>query len=292
MLLDTQTLKEIDDIIERAYTDFSYRIVGEDFLTDEQKIQLQGLGILNFNRPLVEILYLVARQRNTPGYREDKALGKLIEEITGSSSLPTLTDETQYTIEHSKALAQEAINTAKEQLKKEIKAQILTANTQLKEDFSLTPAINIPEREKNLENRSNNLLSSLALLATGATAVWMFKKEITDMMTNQVNSAEVDNIRELAIQQNKEPADVLVYKEVVNDDRLSPECRRLHLEDTGEPKLYRLGEVQANGTNRGKPRSAWKIVVEGTHPNCRCTLRLATEKMAKRWAEQQDKDED
>lgn len=290
MLLDNRVLAEIDDIIERAYTTFSYRIVGEDYLTNEQKVQVESLGVLIGHRPLIEVLYLLARKRNTPGYVKDKALNRIIEEILASNILPTLNDESQYTVQHAKAAAQEAINNAKATLKKEIKTEILTANTQFKELLSANPVLVTPQlRQEEKEKAGLSLLTKIGIVTTAATALWMFRREITDVMTQTINSSEVDQIKDLAIAQGKVPADVLVYKEVVNDNRLSPECRRLHLSG-GEPRLYRLDEVQANGTNRGKPRSAWRIVVEGTHPNCRCTLRPATQEMAEKYLEDQKKD--
>jgi len=52
-----------------------------------------------------------------------------------------------------------------------------------------------------------------------------------------------------------------------------PHCRRLHLESDGvTPKIYRLSDVLANGTNVGKKADDWQMVINVVHPNCRCQL--------------------
>ena len=39
-----------------------------------------------------------------------------------------------------------------------------------------------------------------------------------------------------------------------------------------EPKIFKLSELRANGTNIGKKPEAWLPVIGGMHPHCRCTL--------------------
>ena len=38
-----------------------------------------------------------------------------------------------------------------------------------------------------------------------------------------------------------------------------------------QPKLFKLSEIQANGTNIGLKPVDWKPVINSTHPHCRCT---------------------
>jgi hypothetical protein len=51
-----------------------------------------------------------------------------------------------------------------------------------------------------------------------------------------------------------------------------PDCKRLYLDKDGNPKIFRLSELRANGSNVGRHRSAWKPVLEATHPWCACDL--------------------
>ena len=52
-------------------------------------------------------------------------------------------------------------------------------------------------------------------------------------------------------------------------------CDKFYTEG-GKPKEYRLSELVANGSNYGKPKSAWLPTISVTHPRCRCQLHYKT----------------
>lgn len=288
-LIGLDILKRIEDLMDRAYTDFTFQLLGKDFLTDEQKTQVEALGLLVGNRPLIELLYMLVRQINSPNYRKDKSLNLLLDQIALTGVLPTLRDTDAYTLEHGKASTNEAIQASKNELKKQVKAEILKINTEHKEKQSVNPLANIQEHQKMAEESSNKLLKGLTYAAIGAVAFRMFRRDFTSAMTQMVNSTVVDQLTNPLIaalapgvsstQGTPQGTDPLVYKQVVRDDRLSPECRRLHTHEDWTPRIYRLSELVKNGTNVGRPKSQWKAVIGGTHPNCRCVIQPATEEM-------------
>lgn len=53
-------------------------------------------------------------------------------------------------------------------------------------------------------------------------------------------------------------------------------CRELYLTDPdnidSEPKVFKLSEVRANGSNIGRKVAQWLPSIEPTHPYCRCTV--------------------
>jgi hypothetical protein len=49
-------------------------------------------------------------------------------------------------------------------------------------------------------------------------------------------------------------------------------CRKLFLDETGKPKVFKLSELQANGTNVGRKKADWRPTVGPAHMNCACTL--------------------
>lgn len=49
-------------------------------------------------------------------------------------------------------------------------------------------------------------------------------------------------------------------------------CLRLHLGPDGNPRLFRLSTLEANGTNVGKKAADWKPGVGPVHPHCQCVL--------------------
>lgn len=54
-------------------------------------------------------------------------------------------------------------------------------------------------------------------------------------------------------------------------------CKRLYLERDGTPKVFKLADLMANGSNVGKKVADWKPVVGITHPHCQCVLQVLPE---------------
>ncbi|HUV11464.1 MAG TPA: hypothetical protein VMX12_10840, partial [Acidimicrobiia bacterium] len=58
-------------------------------------------------------------------------------------------------------------------------------------------------------------------------------------------------------------------------------CLDLYTEDGTTPRIFRLSELRANGSNVGRPRAQWKATIEAMHPHCACVLVRVPEGM--RW---------
>ena len=57
------------------------------------------------------------------------------------------------------------------------------------------------------------------------------------------------------------------------------DCRRLFLDDSGNPKIFTAKELVDNGVNVGKPRRDWVATAWPVHPNCRCDTQAIPEGM-------------
>lgn len=286
MLTSNEVIKRIDEIVDRAYLNFTFKIIGDDFLTDEQKIKVEALGLLVGQRPLIEILYMAARQRSTAGYKKDQTLNQLLDEISRTGVLPALTDAEKYTVTHAKAKVSEAIEKAKDSVKSQIKTTVLNTNIEYKTEVQLEGTANIPKQQEIREEKANSLLGKMTVAAIGAAAIKTFRREFTTTMTEVVNSAVSDElVRNGQALGTPGGTDPIVYKQIVDDDRTSPECRKLHTYNGsgGNPRLYKLSELAANGTNVGLPRNQWRATIPGTHPNCRCQLKAASAEMIKKY---------
>lgn len=65
--------------------------------------------------------------------------------------------------------------------------------------------------------------------------------------------------------------DTLVFKRPAHN--ACNKCKQLYLERDGiTPKVFKLSEMQAFGTNYGLKQADWKPVVGTVHPNCMCVL--------------------
>lgn len=47
-------------------------------------------------------------------------------------------------------------------------------------------------------------------------------------------------------------------------------CRSLFLDERGRPRVYRLSELLANGTNKGRKQRDWQPTLKPVHPWCAC----------------------
>ena len=49
-------------------------------------------------------------------------------------------------------------------------------------------------------------------------------------------------------------------------------CRRLYVGPDGQPRIFRLSQLERNGTNHGRKAREWLPVVGSVHPHCQCQL--------------------
>jgi hypothetical protein len=99
----------------------------------------------------------------------------------------------------------------------------------------------------------------------------------------RIVETEMNNIfqrgRAVQIAEKNRGKDPWVYKDVY--EGACRHCIALYLTHGlgSEPRLFRLSQLMANGTNIGVPVARWKGVIGSTHPWCRCNLRELPEHM-------------
>ena len=93
---------------------------------------------------------------------------------------------------------------------------------------------------------------------------------VTTELTNAHNFGAVDAI----IENNVGTAhdEIMVYKQGVLDIKTCKYCKEFWFMPDGSPKVYKLSELIAYGSNVGKKQADWTPTVGATHPNCRCRL--------------------
>jgi hypothetical protein len=269
MLIGKKIFARIDEIVEAAYLGFLFDVIGDDFFSQEQKTKIESLGLLIGRKPLIELLYMLVRNRPTEGYRDDKTLGQLLEEIGMSGVLPIINDTQQYTVDHAKAALMTGMEDVKKELQKRVKREILRINKEFK-DLTVTQRYETPKLEE--KKKHDYTLALFAALAGVGTLIQsnfarLFSSELTDL----INGAVADEAVTEAMLNQTKPGDTLVYKLTKDDGRVCDWCHRFYT-DNGMAIVYTLAQLQANGTNDGKPKSQWKPVVGKTHPRCRCQL--------------------
>ena len=67
--------------------------------------------------------------------------------------------------------------------------------------------------------------------------------------------------------------DIIVYKRTAGDSNVCPYCRAAYIMPDGmTPRVYRLSDLMAAGTNVGRKAKAWQATIDTMHPQCRCTF--------------------
>jgi hypothetical protein len=263
MLLEQRTLNDIDQAVERNFLDLMIAIVGYDILSDEDKQRAATLGLVQINRPLIESLYLIARSRASNADKRSVSLRDLIAAANLSSVMPITSDTQAYSVEHAKREMYEALLNAKEDLKKRTRQAVLHVN-------DTHQKMEVANKKPSKEESARRLLIMIGgLLETVSSS---FTRAATVSVTNLVNNAVMDQALMSGSILGVKADQIRVYKVVKNDGRLCNWCSSFYQDKNGNPKIYTLAELAANGTNDGEPKSNWKPVVGSTHPRCRCQL--------------------
>lgn len=66
---------------------------------------------------------------------------------------------------------------------------------------------------------------------------------------------------------DKSPDDITVYKIGPMDGAVCNECKKFWFMPDGTPRVYKMSELIAGGSNIGRKRKDWKPTVDNTHPN-------------------------
>lgn len=270
MLLEQRFQDRIDQAIEEAYLSFLIMMVGYTVLSEEDKRKATAAGLVEINRPLIENLYLIARNRSNEEGRKAVPLRDLIATAGLSASLAVTTDAEAYSVEHAKREMYDTLQNSKEELKKRIRQGALRLN-----DAARLSQIKDVATEA---DKKENLLNEFIAVVGGAVSLVTnnFTRGATVALTNLVGNAAVDEIRSKPNYSMYPDKTIRLYKRVVNDGRLCGWCSSFYQNKDGSPKVYTLEELLANGSNDGKPKSQWKPVIGSTHPRCRCQLHYLT----------------
>lgn len=94
-------------------------------------------------------------------------------------------------------------------------------------------------------------------------------KNWTRIVVTEVNNAFQEG-KVSMIQKSNKGRDPKVYKRVRPD--ACDECRDAYLLKSGVPRVFRLSELLANGSNVGKSRGERQATVSAFHPHCMCEL--------------------
>jgi len=145
-------------------------------------------------------------------------------------------------------------------------------------DYSTIINRNLITYHQQLKNTVKETMSdAMARKKTAKQMVSMLRDKTHDLAKDwdrvvTTELAQAQNLGALdAITENnpdKEPNEVYVYKTGPHDSKTCKWCKLFwFLGDGVTPKVYKLSELMANGSNYGKKQRDWLPTIENTHPN-------------------------
>lgn len=159
---------------------------------------------------------------------------------------------------------------AKEKTKTDITYQLEKTRTKVNNAVieALKPEFNvIDEVFKDERPPEKWMATELRKITKDARQDWdmVVKSELVEKKNQGFVQAIIDNESPYT----NDGLDTIIFKRP--NPNACKHCKRLYLEKDGiTPKLFKLSEMIANGTNYGKKVDEWKAVLGIMHPHCQC----------------------
>lgn len=258
-------LREVREIILRYHAGMAYGVFGSAAVDPELERSLRALGLIPKDAPaLITDAYVYGQLMERAG------------SLIGANATP------ETILEHLRLHPQPALNAAERAAVETAAkhagqyvvglgsrvASTVTAKIAAIEDAFTPEKIQEIIRDKTAANRerreaAKTLASDLGHEVGNWTRDW-YRIAFTE--TN-------DSIQEgMASSLERDHGDPFVCKIVA--PTCCDHCRRFYVDSDGNPKIYLLSELRANGSNVGKKPRDWKPVVGSTHPHCACMLQV------------------
>lgn len=266
MLINNHTTDQVEDIVKLAMVILLYQLVGYEMLSKQEKQMLSSLGFLTHARPLMDSLYILIRNSPEIGYPKNLKFGELLDQIHPHEQLPAFTDSQLTTLTNVKMQIKQAFRSQANAITSIIVGELLKLNEDHKNEVLAHPP-KISDHVEKLKNKA--VVKIKETVMTNST----FKSAFTTALTTFVNQSILDKVTGIGMIAGA--IDSLdCYKIVMNDERLCPWCHGFYVNKNGTPKIYKLTELIANGSNIGKLKSEWLPVIGAVHQNCRCELKI------------------
>ena len=269
MFLTPNQLEVIEKIFERQTALFIGRSLGPEFLSTSEKKTLQGMGIdldelyKRYNDPVLQNFHLGMLTGALPEARTKKLnFNELVKYISSGKHIP-LNEREKATINSVKSQSLRDIKSINGRIFNDVNGIIAQEHRNDRETYE---KVIRGEIERGIAERRTT--SSIVQELGKKTGDWSRQ---WGKMVEYVSHQAFDEGR-AAIYKKRGGEEALVFKQPYAG--ACKHCIRLYL--TGgigsKPKVFKLSELESNGTNIGRKSESWLPVVGSTHVHCRCTL--------------------
>ena len=261
MLITDAQLREIQQIIADHHAAFVASTVSPDAIDPETLERLKAKGLVNVKAESISDAYLLGQ---VAAALESADVAKMgfddFKEWVRDNPIPLSEVERR-------AMQVAALTAGQYAVGLGYRVNLETGDTireadqvlarQMREEIQDATALNIAKRETVKQLRSD---------LGHRTRDWA--RDLDRIAITELHNAHQDGVADGIA--DKYGGDAWVFKRPMPD--ACSACKELHLGDDGQPLIFRLSALQANGSNKGKKRADWLPVVGAVHPHCQCQL--------------------
>lgn len=240
--------EKIKNTIKVFHLNFLFNTIGHSYLTKKELEFLEneiGKKNLNYNIvPLVDKIFILGQLAQKLG-------------ITNINEV-NLNDFEDYISEGIKNKNIKTSNEKLDILKKQAYLDILGKQFGIEKDIRQS----ILNEENN--NRGKFRISKIVESIKDKFENW----SSLDNSISYISESAFDEGKAVQIKEESNLDDPYVYKVPIEDERLCKSCRSAYLNKDGSPRIFRLSELEANGSNIGLKPNEWKPTLGQLHLHC------------------------
>ena len=245
--LNNSFWNQIKTLIKLYHLNFLFDVVGSDFLSEDELTFLEdnlGKSKLNYsNIPLLDKIF---------------AFGQISQKIGLQNANKITKKDLEDWLKENKVKATNQL----EKIKAQAYLDVLSKQFQIEKDLR--------QGILNESNKEEFKMSDIVDYIKGKFEDWSYlKQSIAYVSESALNEGKVEEIKK---QNEVRGGEIYVMKVPILDERLCSSCRKAYLNNDGTPKIFKLSEIEANGTNIGKKQKDWLPTLGMMHPSCRCLL--------------------
>lgn len=269
MVLSPNQIEKIAEILNNRVSVFVGKGLGKDFLTTQQKNQLNRLGIdldklynLHFDPYFLEYQLGMMSQIFTKVELNRYSFRQFTDAIKRGEYVP-LNQREKATLNSIKMESLKDIRSFQNKIFDDVNNIISQADKNNRKAYE-----KVIQRELKAGMAKRQSYKEIAQNLGRLTGDWARR---WDRIVQTQGHTAFDEGRS-AIIERKSGENALVYK--LTYKGACKHCIRLYRTrgQDSQPIVFKLSELKANGTNVGRKVNDWMPVIGGVHPFCRCTL--------------------
>ena len=251
--LNNSFWNKIKTLIKLYHLNFLYDTIGGDYLSeDEMNFLEDNLGKSKLDSSKIPLLDKIF------------AFGQVAQKIGLENANKITKKDLEDWLKENKV----KVTAQLEKIKAQAYLDVLSKQFQIEKDLR--------QGVLNEANKENFKMSNVVDYIKSKFEDWAYlKNTISYVSESALNEGKVEEIKSQAGKDGEE--DPIVYKVPIQDEKLCSHCRRAYLKSDGTPRLFRLSELAANGTNIGRKSNEWLPTLPQLHINCRCLLQYFEE---------------